>query len=55
MMDLGSIEKVSESELTALREIVENKVPELRRLAAPLDYSEMIRRGYGFDKQGGRA
>ena len=36
------------SELRALKQILEVDVPKLRRLAAPLDYSDMARRGYTY-------
>jgi len=43
---LGSIASVSASELSDLQSILDDDVPKLRRMAAPLDYTEMVREGY---------
>ena len=48
MTKLSNVESVAMSELRALKQILEVDVPKLRRLAAPLDYSDMARRGYTY-------
>mmetsp|Transcript_57897 Transcript_57897/g.131205 ORF Transcript_57897/g.131205 Transcript_57897/m.131205 type:complete len:393 (+) Transcript_57897:559-1737(+) len=45
-LGLGQVSKVSPSELEELRQVLEDEVPKLRRLAAPLDYAELVREGY---------
>jgi hypothetical protein len=43
---LGSVGAVSASELKDLQSVLDDDIPQLRRLAAPLDYAEMVREGY---------
>jgi hypothetical protein len=43
---LGSAERVSVRDLDALNAILDNEVPALRRLAAPLDFGAMLRDGF---------
>ena len=37
---------VSAAELASLQAILDEEIPKLRRLAAPLDYANMVREGY---------
>jgi hypothetical protein len=43
---LKNTSSVSAKELKELRQILEEEIPNLRRLAAPIDYSEMVKEGF---------
>jgi len=43
---LGNVTAVSAQELESLQKLLDVEIPNLRRLAAPLDYSNMVRDGY---------
>jgi hypothetical protein len=43
---LGRVAAVSAAELASLQALLDGEVPKLRRLAAPLDYANMVRDGY---------
>mmetsp|Transcript_48699 Transcript_48699/g.62507 ORF Transcript_48699/g.62507 Transcript_48699/m.62507 type:complete len:167 (-) Transcript_48699:219-719(-) len=43
---LNNAEGVSNSELKELKSILNDEIPKLRRLAAPIDYSEMVKDGF---------
>lgn len=45
---LQEMSKVSDSELADLQRILDDEVPKLRRLNAPLDYEEMQKQGFNF-------
>ena len=43
---MASVSKTSDSELDELQRILDDEVPRLRRLAAPLDYSAFKEKAY---------
>ena len=43
---LEMAQAVSAAELASLQAILDEEIPKLRRLAAPLDYANMVREGY---------
>ena len=43
---LGKAEAVQAAELAELEAILNDEVPKLRRLAAPLDYASLVRGGF---------